>query len=106
MAAAGEEGPDVADLDDDAFTEAQTDDFYVGAQVETYLGTQVDVLQASMARKGGRKDVDPHVLKAHAESSQRLNKGSRVDEGNQVGRFYFRTIRLFLIRRLTCVLSG
>ena len=89
VTAVGEEGPDVADLDDDDFTGAQTDSFYVGAQVEAYVGTQVDVLQASMARKGGRKDVDPHMLKAHAESSQRLNKGNRVDEENPVGRFYF-----------------
>ena len=80
-AAAGEEDPDVADLDDDAFIGAQID--------ESYIGAQVDVLQASMARRGGRKDVDPHRLKAHAESSQRLNKGNRVDEENPVGRFYF-----------------
>ena len=98
MAAAGEEDPDVADLDDDAFIGAQIDgpylgaqidEFYIGAQVESCVGAQVDVLQASMARRGGRKDVDPHRLKAHAENSQRLNKGNRVDEENPVGRFYF-----------------
>ena len=90
MAAAGEEDPDVADLDDDAFIGAQIDEPYLGAQIdEFYIGAQVDVLQASMARRGGRKDVDPHRLKAHAESSQCLNKGNRVDEENPVGRIYF-----------------
>ena len=73
---AAEEELDVSELDDDAL---------MGAQVESYVGMPIDVLEMSMAKKGRRKDVDPHMLKAHAESSRRLNEGDMVDKENLVG---------------------
>ena len=73
---AAEEELDVSELDDDAL---------LGAQVESYVGVPIDVLEMSMAKKGRRKDVDPHMLKAHAESSRHLNEGDMVDKENLVG---------------------
>ena len=52
---------------------------------EALTGAQLDVLQMHLAKKGGRKDVDPYMLKAHAESSKPLKEGNRVDEENPVG---------------------
>ena len=73
---AAEEELDVSELNDDAL---------MGAQVESYVGVPIDVLEMSMAKKGRRKDVDPHMLRAHAESSRRLNEGDMVDKENLVG---------------------
>ena len=81
---------DIADLEDEDLFEAQVGGSYRRGQSidESYIpeeGEPVDLLDAFQAKKGGRKEVDPYKLKAHAEISKRLNEGDRADEENAVG---------------------
>ena len=94
---------------DDPYVEAQVDEPYVGAQVESYVGMPIDILEVSMAKKGGRKGVDPHKLKEHAESSRRLNEGNMGDKEKLVGLtssfeplVRFLRVSNLLLLRVTC----
>lgn len=50
---------------------------------ESFIGAQADVLESYMAKRGGRKNVDPYVLRAHGSKS--LDDGSGHDEEDNVG---------------------
>ena len=63
QAAAEEDEPGTVDFDDD----------------EPFIGAQGDVLETYMAKRGGRRDVDPHMLRAHANNSKHLVEGDGPD---------------------------
>ena len=53
----------------------------VDSDDESFIGAQGDVLETYMAKRGGRKDVNPHMLRAHACSYNRLAEGNGADAG-------------------------
>ena len=62
---------------------------------ELFIGAQGDVLESYMAKRGGRKDVDPYMLKEHAYRSKLLIEGNETDERNNVGLSPFTALSLF-----------
>ena len=62
---------------------------------ESFIGAQGDVLESYMAKRGGRKDVDPYMLKEHAYRSKLLIEGNETDERNNVGLSPFTALSLF-----------
>ena len=62
---------------------------------ESFIGAQGDILESYMAKRGGRKDVDPYMLKEHAYRSKLLIEGNETDERNNVGLSPFTALSLF-----------
>lgn len=69
---------------------------------ELFIGAQGDVLESYMAKRGGRKDVDPYMLKEHAYRSKLLIEGTEPGERNNVGLSPLMTLRPFLM----CICSN